>query len=299
MKFYVNRADDWGSEMDISNMRHEIVSENPDIEVKFYLSIDEGGYVTPHWHNSLEIVYMLEGSITVTFENKKVTVLPEEFIIINSRNVHGFTSRKNRALVLQIPSAVFEKYVRNIDLYYFNVDMNPIDEIEIKRLNKLKKIFNDMYEVYDIQPEGYLLKFNSLLYDMLFILIHSYSSKLALKQIKRDNKYLERLKEITTFLHSYHDEQITIQQLAERFGYNLDYISRFFKKYMGLTVIDYLYEIRINYIYKDLIDTDLNINEIFENHGCSNYRVAMKFFKKRYGCTPKEKRKEKNMTISK
>jgi quercetin dioxygenase-like cupin family protein/AraC-like DNA-binding protein len=246
--------------MDISNMRHEIVSENPDIEVRFYLSVDEGGYVAPHWHNSLEIVYMLEGSITVTFENRKVTVLPEEFIIINSRNVHGFTSRKNRALVLQIPSTVFEKYVRNIDLYHFNVDMMPIDEVEIRRLNKIKKIFHDMYEVYDIQPEGYLLKFNSLLYDMLFILIHSYSSKLALKQIKRNNKYLERLKEITTFLHNYHDEQITIQQLAEKFGYNQDYISRFFKKYIGLTVVDYLYEIRINYLYKDLIDTDLNIN---------------------------------------
>lgn len=283
--------------MDNQNMRHEIVSENPDIEVRFYLSVDEGGYVTPHWHNSLEIVYMLEGSITVTLENKKVTILPEEFIIINSRTVHTFTSQKNRALVLQIPSTVFEKYVRNIDLLYFNVDMHPTNEVEITKLNKIKKMFHDMYEVYDAKPEGYLLKFNSLLYDMLFTVIHSYSFKLAQKQINRNNKYLERLKKITTFLHTYHNEQITIHEIAYKFGYNQDYLSRFFKKYMGLTIIDYLYEIRINCVYKDLIDTDLSINEIFENHGCNNYRVAMKFFKERYGCTPKEKRKQTNRII--
>lgn len=284
--------------MDNHNMRHEIVSENPDIEVRFYLSLDEGSYVTPHWHNSLEIVYMLEGSMTVTFENKKVTIFPEEFIIVNSGTIHGVTSQKNRALVLQIPSTVFEKYVRNIDLFYFTVDMHPQNDIEITKLNRLKKIFHDMYEVYDIQSEAYLLRFNSLLYEMLFTLIHSYSYKLAQKQINKNNKYLNRLKEITAFLNTYHNEQITVYQVADKFGYNPDYISRFFKKYIGLTIIDYLYEIRINYVYQDLVDTDLNINEIFENHGCSNYRVAMKFFKSRYGCTPKEKRKQTNRIIS-
>ena len=40
-------------------MRHEIVSVNPDIEARFYLSIDLGSYVPPHWHASLELVYMI------------------------------------------------------------------------------------------------------------------------------------------------------------------------------------------------------------------------------------------------
>lgn len=284
--------------MDNQNMRHEIVSENPDIEVRFYLSLDKGSYVTPHWHNSLEIVYMLEGSMIVTFENKKVTILPEEFIIVNSRTIHAVTSKKNRALVLQIPSTVFEKYVRNIDSFNFNVDMHPKDEDKILELNRIKRMFHDMYEVYDTHPEGYLLKFNSLLYDMLFTLIHSYSCKVSKKQINKNNKYLDKLKEIITFLNEYHNEQITVYKVADKFGYNPDYLSRFFKKYMGLTITDYLYEIRINYVYRDLIDTDLNINKIFEKHGCSNYRGAMKFFKNRYGCTPKEKRKQINKTIS-
>lgn len=283
--------------MDNQIMKHEIVAENPDIEVRFYLSADDGKYEPPHWHNSLEIVYMLEGNIKGISDDKKVSIGAEEFIVINSRAVHSFVSEKNRAIVLQIPSAFFEKYVRNIDLLYFNVDMHPEDKSEVIKLDKIKKIFHDMYDVYNDQPEGYLLKFNSLLYDMLFTLIHSYSSKLSSKQINKDNKYLIILKEITTFLYQNHNEQITINQIADKFGYNPDYLSRLFKKYIGLTIIDYLYEIRINFVYKDLVDTDLSICEIFENHGCSNYKVAMKFFKKRYGCTPKEKRKQLNRVI--
>ena len=41
--------------MDNNNIRHEIVSSNSDIEVRFYLSEDKGSYVAPHWHNSLEL----------------------------------------------------------------------------------------------------------------------------------------------------------------------------------------------------------------------------------------------------
>lgn len=49
--------------MENNSIRHEIVSSNPDIDVRFYLSEDSGGYVAPHWHNSLELVYMIEGSM--------------------------------------------------------------------------------------------------------------------------------------------------------------------------------------------------------------------------------------------
>lgn len=63
-------------------MRHEIVSRNPDVEVRFYLSVDEGSYVAPHWHDSLELVYMLEGSIIVTTENQKMCCRQENLILL-------------------------------------------------------------------------------------------------------------------------------------------------------------------------------------------------------------------------
>lgn len=273
-------------------MRHEIVSKNPDIEVRFYLSIDSGSYVSPHWHDSLEMVYMIEGNIEVTVENRKTVLNPGEFNIINSRVVHSTLSSNNRALVLQIPKEVLKKYIPDIDMYYFNVDMYPDKEVDKTRLEKLKKIFNDMYIIYDIRPEGYLLKFNSLLYELLFTLIHSYADKTIQRDFDKNSKQLERLNQLITYIKTHHREKLTVAQISEEFGYNVDYISRFFKRYTGLTIIEYLYTVRVTEVYRELIHTEKTINDILEEHGCSNYRVAMRVFKELYGCTPKEKRNE-------
>lgn len=279
-------------------MRHEIVTQNSDIEARFYLSEDTGSYVSPHWHDSLEMVYMLEGSVTVVYENRKTVLHANEFNIINSRVIHSVVSGKNKALVLQIPKEVLKKYVSDFEAYIFEVDMQPKNEVQRTKLDKMKKIFTDMYVVYNIQPEGYLLRFNSLLYELLFTLIHSYSVKLTRDKMNKNNRKLEKVDEIMVYIKKHYKEKVTIHSLALQFGYSDDYLSKFFKQEMGMTIIEYLYTIRIAKVYQELINTDRNIREIFEEHGCSNYRVAMRVFREMYGCTPKEKKKEKKREIS-
>lgn len=273
-------------------MRHEIVSRNPDVEVKFYLSVDEGSYVTPHWHDSIELVYMIEGNMSVIYENQKKELCPNEFIIINSKMVHSVLSSQNKALVLQIPAEVLKKYVPDISNYMFEVESDPKSKIDQTRLERIRKIFTDMQVIYDIRPEGYLLRFNSLLYDLLFMLLHSYSHKITNKSMNKGYKDLERLNDIMTYLKKRYAEKIVLTELAKQFGYNADYLSRFFKKQTGMTVNEYVYSYRITRVYEELINTGKSIQEIFDENGCTNYRVAMRFFKKYYGCTPKQKRKQ-------
>lgn len=274
-------------------MRHEIVTQNSDIEARFYLSEDNGSYVSPHWHDSLEMVYVLEGSVTMIYENRKIVLNANEFNIINSQVIHSVVSGKNKALVLQIPKEVLKKYVSDIEAYMFEVDLNPQNEVQQTKLDKMKKIFTDMYVVYNIQPEGYLLRFNSLLYELLFNLIHSFSIKLTRDKMDKNKRKLEKVDEIMVYVKKNYKEKVSIHDLASHFGYSDDYLSKFFKQEIGMTIIEYLYTIRITKVYQELINTDRNIREIFEEHGCSNYRVAMRVFREKYGGTPKEKRKEK------
>ena len=66
-----------------------------------------------------------------------------------------------------------------------------------------------------------------------------------------------------------------------------------------MTINEYLYAYRITKVYQDLMNTDKPVNEIFEERGCANYRVAMRVFKEVYGCTPKQKRKQSEGTVLK
>lgn len=278
--------------MDNNDIRHEIVSSNSDIEVRFYLSEDKGSYVAPHWHNSLELVYMIEGSMVTQFENNvQQTLHAGEFSIVNPRVIHSVTAAENKALVLQIPNQLLEKYIPAHDFLEFHVDMYPENPVDITRLERLKKIFTDMYIVYDIRPDAYLLKFNSLLYDLLYTLVHSYSVRLTDKDISRRDRSVNKIKEVMRYIESHHAEKIVMEDIAEHFGYNPDYLSRLFKKHLGLTVMQYLYEIRLNRIIRDLGETDISIQDIFERHGCTNHKYTMQLFKERFNCTPKEKRR--------
>ena len=111
-------------------MRHEIVTSNPDVDVRFYLSKDEGSYVSPHWHNSLEIVYVIKGKVVLNLpRGVKVTASDGEFFMANPREIHSVFSEKNEALVLQIPQRFYDKYVPSMHLRRFFVDMHPGDEV--------------------------------------------------------------------------------------------------------------------------------------------------------------------------
>ena len=119
--------------------RHEIVSSNQDVDVRFYMSVDEGSYVAPHWHNSLEIIYMLEGSMKVKCENKEIEVQAGDISLINSREIHSFWSTPNKSLVLQVPERLLEKYISDYELIKFYVDPHPEKDTESTKLEWLKK----------------------------------------------------------------------------------------------------------------------------------------------------------------
>ena len=119
-----------------------------------------------------------------------------------------------------------------------------------------------------------------------------YSKPMLQEDVTKNEKILNQLKEIMIYIEDHHHETLTVKDLAATFGYHPDYLSRFFKKHLGLSVIDYIYEIRLAHIEHDLHDPNLLINEIFDRHGCTNYRVTMRKFKQRFSCTPKQKQKE-------
>ena len=56
-------------------------------------------------------------------------------------------------------------------------------------------------------------------------------------------------------------------------------------------VHQYLYEIRLDRICRDLQHPEARIMELLPKHGCENYKSVSRLFKERYGCSMKEMQK--------
>ena len=276
-------------------MRHEIVERNPEADVRFFYSSDTGGYVTPHWHNSLEMIYMLSGYMTIEFPQERVSIGPDEFAVINSGAVHAVLSEANEALVLQVPFELLRRTIDHYELITFRVDMHPKTDAERARLERMRGLFRHMYAVYSARETGYLLRFHSLLYALLYELTEGCATREEPSAYVRNAPYLSRLRQIMQYLDAHHAEKLRVSALAAEMGYNADYLSRFFKKHMGVGLIEYLYRLRLNYVYHELCVTDDPIQEIFDRHGCANEKHVEKLFRERYGATPREIRRRSKM----
>jgi AraC-like DNA-binding protein len=97
---------------------------------------------------------------------------------------------------------------------------------------------------------------------------------------------------IIDYVKEHYAEPITLKNAAALVSLNQEYFCRFFKKNMGTTFLDYLNEERMSHIYRDVIDTNNSITQILDTHGFTNYKLFIRMFREKYGCTPIKKRKQ-------
>lgn len=145
--------------------------------------------------------------------------------------------------------------------------------------------------VYEIQPKGALLRFNSLLFEMLYLLYRSFSREVESSQFKKDVKNFVRLEPVLEYTKKHYNTPITLSEISQIACFQEEYFCHYFKKNMGVTYFQYLNEIRLSHIYRDLTSTDLPLKVLLEKHGFTNYKLFRKMFYEQFATTPGEYRK--------
>lgn len=271
---------------------YELIPLNDKTNVRFYTSKDPGSYVAPHWHDAIEIICMQKGTLRVTVENTVYDLGANQCIMISPNAIHSsLCSAPNQAIVFQIPQAFVEKFVPNAKALKFGLK-DPADTlIEQSKVDMFKETLEKMQFLMDCQPDGAVLKFNSLLFEVLFQLYHNFSTPVVEADMTRRQKNLEKLKPILEYIAENYNRPISLEEIAGIAMFEPKYFCRFFKKYMGTTFLEYQNEIRLSKIYQDVISTKLTISEILEKHGFTNYKLFRKMFYSHFNATPTQLRR--------
>ena len=250
-------------------------------------SIDDYLYISPHWHRSMELTLVIEGEINGRINDTPISVKKNEFVFVNSGDVHEFEKNKTQissGVIMIISYDFIKKVYPNFD----NVRLD-IKKVGLKK-DRLIEIFLDIKE-YSLNPKELdYLKINSYLYEILYILFSNCISEEVTIQDERF-KYRERQKEILTYINENYKEDLSLDYMAKKFYMSKEYFSRKFHQWFGVTYKVYLSNYRLNKAYENIIKTDENIKDISAIHGFSNVKSFINIFKEKYGMTPNKYRK--------
>ncbi|MDF2723118.1 MAG: AraC family transcriptional regulator, partial [Paenibacillus sp.] len=96
---------------------------------------------------------------------------------------------------------------------------------------------------------------------------------------------------IVHYVHTHHEDSITLNGLAEMFDINRSHLSAEFKRQLGLNFVRFLHEIRIRHACSLLACTDISIFDIAIEAGFGSFKSFSRIFSELKRMTPGEYRK--------
>ena len=283
-----------------SHQIYELIQVPKTTGVSCYTKKDTGSYVPNHWHDAIEIIYMVQGCVDITVESSAYHLQEGQCFLINSSVIHSTKcTSPNAGIVFQIPLDFIRLYIPNVQQLQFILDDPSDSPIRQTKLDIFKETLIQMQIANDIRPEGYLLRFNSLLFEILFQLYHNFSIKIFQADLTHKAKDLNRLNLVLDYTNQNYNRPISIDEISQIAYLDSGYFCRFFKKHMGLTFLEYLNEVRLSHIYQDLISTQDTLQHILERHGFTNYKLFRRVFLEHFQATPSQIRKHLHNRVGK
>lgn len=279
-------------------MRREYINYPFDLPIKIsYLNIKN--YPT-HWHNSIEIIYVLKGTLNIQIDTDSFTLNEKEVEIINSDESHEIQGLDdNKVLIFNIDPFFFEKYYKDINNVFFYTNSNDAEDQNGIEYEELKTLLSQMLCEYVQKLEDYDEEIEEILITLLYHLVNNFHYLTHEKEeLKEKTDQLARYHRISKYIYNNYNNNITLQEIAKKEFLSPHYLSHEIKYATGYSFTDLINLTRIEESIKLLLDTDLSISEISDEIGFSHVRYFNKNFKYYYNCTPLQYRK-KNATTEK
>lgn len=109
---------------------------------------------------------------------------------------------------------------------------------------------------------------------------------LAKKEDTKQQLFVDKIKEYIDL--NYSDSNLSSQMLGDYLNLSAKYVMKKFQDSTGVSLNDYITEIRMRQAAAILKNSDLPISKVAEQVGILNENYFYKLFKKMYGCTPRE-----------
>lgn len=235
---------------------------------EFHIGMGENLNFWPHLHQSFEFFLVTKGEAKVIVDQKEYELKPEQAVLIFPYQVHSYQSEQASSFLMCIfsPWLVphFYQKIKNrlpdSNLFQYQLKKNP-DQTNVF----LQKAF--AYEICGIFDQY------------------------AHYQNSEDQKD-ELLAQLLLYITQHYKSQCLLKQAAEQVRYDYVYLSKFFKRAVGIPFHAYVNQIRLQESCRLMKTTNQPIANIAEECGFLSLRTFYREFKRYTGISPKEYKKQ-------
>ncbi|MCI8630699.1 MAG: helix-turn-helix transcriptional regulator [Firmicutes bacterium] len=245
-----------------------------------------------HFHKDMEIIYVLEGSITLKSGGYVYKLSNGDVFIVNSNEIHSIEggAENNMVMCAHINRDYFMRYYPELEnrAFFIGAKVQHSAETEILR----ESINRCMLEIME-KGRHYKEKVVETAHNTVAHMLSSFSYALAEdeQQEKGGSKILtRRLARIMNYICGNYNRKLTLQEIAEHEDLSIYYLSHIIKEYTTMSFQDFLNYLRAYESVALLKNTNKKVSVISEEMGFSAVRYYIKHFEISYGITPQEYR---------
>ncbi|GFP74528.1 AraC family transcriptional regulator [Clostridium fungisolvens] len=255
-----------------------------------------------HHHNYVEMIYVYSGEFHQTVNGNKIEMKKGEFCLLDTNVVHSIAQTSENDIIINC--IMSKKYLDDILINRLSGN-DLISSFFIHAIYQSNN-YNDyiLFRSEESEILGKLMEYvlceyfdsslcSSEVINSYMVIIFSELLRVFENQSNSENYGLLKNTKITDIILYIQNncKDATLASVAEQFHFHPTYLGSIIKKFQGDNFISILQDAKLKKACFLLKNSDLSVLDISKSIGYENTNFFYKIFKKNYGCTPSEYRK--------
>ncbi|RHT37029.1 helix-turn-helix domain-containing protein [Firmicutes bacterium AM31-12AC] len=243
-----------------------------------------------HYHQNPEMFYVLRGNLDIKIDDKIYKMQSGDIILINANKRH--TVIGNEELLgarFEIDFHLLAEYMGSMQLLFW---CNTVADRNHAYSN-LRRLLDRILTRYFEKDDKSALYLNALYFETLYVLTSNFLVKADDVRLNiEDSQDRMRIRQIQNYVQANYQSQISLNDLADKLYLSNAYLSKYIKKNLGMTFMEYLNNVRLFHAVDELMYSDKNLTHIAYDNGFPTSASFTKTFRDVYKDSPSEYRKK-------
>lgn len=257
---------------------------------------------TKYWHEVLEIVYVLEGTLKIGLNNEVLTLEQGDLIFFGGGELHYYPLQdiysKEAILIFDMsifyPCQEITDFLKMFKPLFVKATYLP-EFLDIEGYSSVVNLILKMLQDTIKMEEGFKIAIKSSIYNLILLLFRGNHNLYKPEEKSKNLISVDRLEKVFQYIEKNYSQTITLHQIAKITNFSIYHFTRFFKRLTGMTFERYLNDFRVQRAVFLLLNKKDSITSIALESGFSSIISFNRTFKKLKGCSPTEYKKQQKM----